>query len=59
VNGEVHHHVRVLAWRTDSWAVVGILQLQPSEWTAFARMCGEQGIKITDEPPIPTDTAAT
>ena len=43
------HHVRVLAYRDDHWAVVGVLSLRDDEWTEFAQLCRGQGIEIRHE----------
>jgi hypothetical protein len=62
VNFIEHYHARILAWRGDHWAVVGILQLHPAEWAFFLELCANENIEISYEPTarvtLPAEAAA-
>ena len=62
VNYVEHYHARLLAWRGDHWAVVGVLQLRPAEWAFFQEFCANEDIEIAYEPTarvtLPAEAAA-
>jgi hypothetical protein len=57
-----HYHARLLAWRGDHWALVGVFQFHPADWAAFQDICANEDIEISYEPTaraaVPAEAAA-
>ena len=46
VNGDLHHHVHLLAKRGDDWCVCGVLVLHSEEWNRLCLVCEVVSIPI-------------